>query len=101
MENQDQGTPFQQQYVPQQPIFTPAPQLEEPVSVKEWLITFLILIIPIVNIVMLFVWAFGDGKKSKQNYFKAYLIWLAIIIVLYILILIIFGSILYSIGSNL
>lgn len=101
MENQNQGTPYQQQYVPPQPTFTAPPELEEPVSVKEWLITFLILIIPIVNIVMLFVWAFGDGKKSKQNYFKAYLIWIGIIIVLYILLLILFGSILFSIGSNM
>lgn len=50
------------------------PYCEEPISVKEWLITSLIMIIPIVGIVMLFVWAFGDKvKKSKSNYCKAYL----------------------------
>lgn len=51
------------------------PTYEEPISVKEWLIMSLIMIIPIVNIVMIFVWAFGSKeKKSKANYFKALLI---------------------------
>lgn len=48
------------------------PYCEEPISVKEWLITALIMIIPIAGIVMLFVWAFSDKvKKSKSNYCKA------------------------------
>ncbi|MFZ7120287.1 MAG: hypothetical protein ACOWWH_04990 [Eubacteriaceae bacterium] len=54
-------------------------------SVKDWLITFLILIIPIVNIVMMFVWAFNDPNKTKSNYFKAALIMSAISIVLWLL----------------
>lgn len=49
------------------------------VSVGEWLITYLIMIIPIVNVIMLFVWAFGDGtKESKANWAKASLILAAI-----------------------
>ena len=48
---------------------------DEIVSVKEWLVSMLILLIPIVGIVMMFVWAFGGGvKKSKSNFFKAQLI---------------------------
>lgn len=44
----------------------------EVVSVKDWIITMLILMIPIVNLVMVFVWAFGGGSNpSKANYFKA------------------------------
>lgn len=47
----------------------------EVVSVKDWIITMLILMIPLVNIVMVFVWAFGGGTNpSKANYFKASLI---------------------------
>ena len=50
-----------------------------PVSLKEWLITLLIMCIPIVNIVMIFVWAFGKNvNPSKSNYFKANLIFVAI-----------------------
>ncbi len=53
---------------------------EQIVTVKEWVITSLIMIIPLVNLVMLFVWAFGSGyKASKSNYFKAQLLIMAII----------------------
>ncbi|MEL7082971.1 MAG: hypothetical protein AAF268_01525 [Cyanobacteria bacterium P01_A01_bin.3] len=55
----------------------------EPVTVGEWLITFLIAAIPIVGIIMVFVWAFGsDTKPSKKAFFQAQLIVLAIAIVL-------------------
>ena len=53
-------------------------------SVGEWLITMLIMIIPIVNIVMLFVWGFGSPDK-RRNYARASLIWMAICIVLVII----------------
>ncbi|WP_245599954.1 hypothetical protein [Paenibacillus harenae] len=49
----------------------------------------LIMIIPIVNIIMMFVWAFGEGNPSKQNYFKASLLWAAIILGIYAIIFII------------
>jgi len=98
MDNQNNGVEYQQHYG-SQPQYVPNQKFEEPVSVKDWLITFLILIIPLVNIIMIFVWAFGDGKESKKNYFKAYLIWIGIIIVLYILLLILFGGALLTLGS--
>ncbi|MET0959853.1 MAG: hypothetical protein ABWX58_05960 [Psychrobacillus psychrotolerans] len=50
-------------------------------SVGDWLITMLILIIPIVNIVMLFIWGFGN-PDPRRNYARASLIWMAIGIVL-------------------
>ena len=54
-------------------------QQAEVVSVKEWLITILIMLIPIVNIVMMLVWAFGQNTHpSKANFFKAQLIMMAI-----------------------
>lgn len=76
------------------------PQLEEPVSVSEWFLSTLLMVVPIVNIVMVFVWAFGGGsKKSKSNYFKAYLIWIAIGVVIgiiaTILLTTVFSSVLY------
>ncbi|NLN66095.1 MAG: zinc-ribbon domain-containing protein [Clostridiaceae bacterium] len=59
--------------------------LDKPYSVGGWLLTYLILLIPIVNIVMPFVWAFGSNtNKSKKNFFIAYLIMAAIGIVLLI-----------------
>lgn len=56
---------------------------EKPYSVGGWLLTMLIMIVPIVNIVMVFVWAFGSNtNKSKKNYFIAALIMAAIGIIL-------------------
>lgn len=46
-------------------------------SVGDWLITMLILIIPIVNLVMLFIWGFGS-PDPRRNYARASLIWMAI-----------------------
>ncbi|UJF36234.1 hypothetical protein L0M14_02730 [Paenibacillus hexagrammi] len=64
------------------------------------MITILLLAIPLVNIVMLFVWAFGGGANpSKANYAKASLIWAAIGIVLYIIFgVIIFGAAMSSVS---
>lgn len=57
--------------------------LEEPVTMGEWAVSILLMMVPCVNIVMMFVWAFGSGtKKSKSNFFKVQLIVSAIMIVL-------------------
>lgn len=64
----------------------------EPVTVGEWLLTYLILAIPLIGIIMLFVWAFGsDVKPSKKSFAQANLIFAAIFIGLAIL-LSIFGA---------
>ena len=70
----------------------PESNLEEPISMGEWLITMLLMLIPCVNIVLMFVWAFSSKeKKSKSNYFKAALIFTAIVIVLYMILIALFG----------
>lgn len=54
-------------------------ELEEPVKVSEWVLALVLMIIPCVNIIMMFVWAFSSTeKKSKSNFFKAYLIFFGI-----------------------
>jgi len=69
MEQQAQSVPTQR-----------VPGLEAVVSVGEWLVTLLIASIPLVNIIMLLIWAFsGNTKLSKANWAKATLIWLLII----------------------
>ncbi|NEU59447.1 hypothetical protein DC345_05675 [Paenibacillus taichungensis] len=50
------------------------------------MLTLFLMMIPLVNIIMLFVWAFGDSNPSKANYAKASLLWAAIGIVVYILV---------------
>lgn len=53
------------------------------VTVGDWLLTMLIMIIPLVNLIMLFVWAFGSGtNESKANWAKASLLWMLIGIVI-------------------
>ena len=65
---------------------------DEVMSVKEWLITLLILCVPLVNIIMMFVWGFGSSTKPiKANFCKAYLILTAIVIVLYVLLIMVVG----------
>ena len=55
--------------------------LERPVSVGDWLGTFFLMLIPIVNVIMIIVWAAsGTEKKSKVNWAKATLIFEAIIL---------------------
>ena len=65
------------------------------VSVKEWLITNLIMMIPLVNIVMMLVWAFGSNTNpNKANYFKASLILFAIVMAIYLVLAVVFfGSV--------
>ncbi len=59
------------------------------VSIGEWLLTLFIASIPLVNIVMLFVWGFGSNTKlSKANWAKATLIWLAIAIAFYFVVIV-------------
>ena len=52
-------------------------------SLGDWLITWLVLLIPCVGIIMSFVWAFSStGNLNRRNYCRAYLIISAAIIVL-------------------
>jgi len=65
--------------------------LTETVTVGEWFITMLLMIIPLVNIILLFTWAFGGNTKiSKSNWAKARLIWMLITFVIGILFAILF-----------
>ena len=79
----------------------PETDLEEPISMGEWLVTMLLMLIPCVNIVLMFVWAFSSReKRSKSNYFKATLIFAAIILVIYIIFIAIFGVAISSTIAN-
>ena len=64
------------------------------VSVKEWLLTNLIMMIPLVNLIMMLLWAFSSNTNpNKANYFKAALILFAIVMAIYlVLAVVIFGS---------
>ena len=53
---------------------------EKPLTTGEWVITHLILMIPLVNIIMHFVWAFTDGNISRRNFCRARLIIFAVVL---------------------
>ncbi|MBU5351402.1 hypothetical protein KQI74_03865 [Paenibacillus barcinonensis] len=51
------------------------------------MLTLFLMMIPLVNLIMLFVWAFGGSNPSKANFAKASLMWALIGIVFYILLI--------------
>jgi len=62
-----------------------------PMSIGDWIITSIILAIPIVGFVMLFVWGFGSNTHpSKANWAKASLILIGIS---FVIVAVFFGSI--------
>lgn len=40
----------------------------------QWVLTMIVFMIPLVNIIMLFVWAFGRGNPNRANFCKALLL---------------------------
>lgn len=86
-----QPAPMQQTYSqpsqPARPTYDAAPANDPPLGVGQYLAMLLLLCIPIANIILLFVWAFGSTvNKNKKNYARAVLILTAIGVVVYILI---------------
>jgi heme/copper-type cytochrome/quinol oxidase subunit 2 len=66
----------------------------ESVSFGDWMLTMLLCAIPLVNIIMLFVWAFGSSTNpSKANWAKASLLWAVIAVVLWV---VVFGALFAS-----
>lgn len=89
-----------QQPVYQQPPYQaqPAYTNSEPAKIKDFLIFYLLMLIPIFNIVYLIMVAVGGPKynPSLTNYVRASLIWAAIIFALYLIIILIFGAAIFS-----
>ncbi|RZJ30681.1 MAG: hypothetical protein EOO48_04295 [Flavobacterium sp.] len=76
-------------------------QYAKPMSVKDWVVTLIITIIPLVGIIMLFVWAFGSNENpTRQNWAKAQLVLVAIAIVLVILFMMAFGAMFAAAASR-
>lgn len=65
----------------------------EPITVGGYLIMFLIMCIPVVNLVVLLLWAFGkNGNVNRRNFSRAALIYIAIGIALTV------GFVLFFVG---
>ena len=91
---QNRGNRNGGQYGYQQPVNTvyvnePDVHYDEHVSIGGWIGRWLVMCIPIVNIIMLFVWAFGGSKKySLKTWARARLL-LALIVIIALLITVI------------
>lgn len=98
--NQDFNQNYNQGYQQYNQPYQPQSGLEEPVSFGEWMLTFFIMMVPCLNIIMMFIWAFGkDTKKSKSNYFKAALVWTLISLVISMVIAVIVAMLSVSAAS--
>ena len=54
-------------------------------TVGDWMLTLLVLAIPIVNLVMYLVWALsGSGNLNRRNFCRASIYWFLIIFGVYI-----------------
>lgn len=59
----------------------------------QWVLTMIVFMIPLVNIIMLFVWAFGSGNPNRANFCKAQLlIYLIALLIGLVFVLFIGGS---------
>lgn len=75
---QPQNTEQSQSVVKQRDIM-------KPLSVWQFILVYIILAVPILNIIMLFVWSFGSkANKNKKNLARAYLIFIVVLIVLWV-----------------
>ncbi len=84
--------------------FSPVPNENSQVpvlSVKEWLITLVITAIPLVGLIFLFLWAFGDDtNQNKANWAKAALLFYLILFAINILFFIFFIGSFAALMSN-
>ena len=94
---QYQQMQYQQQY--QQPQYQQYPPRQisferESTSTGQWVLTLFLAAIPVLNIILMLVWAFGSSTEpSKKNWARANIIW-AIIGVIFAIALIVAGTVL-------
>jgi len=85
------GNQYNQMYEPGQD--------SSPMSMGDWLLTLLAAMIPCVGIVLYFVWAFSKTTNvNRRNFCRAQLIIMGVVLVIYIIFLVLFGSVLFSTG---
>ncbi|MEX0719184.1 MAG: hypothetical protein WD059_00865 [Balneolaceae bacterium] len=75
-------------------------ETSEVMPLKEWVITVIISIIPVVGFIMLLVWAFSDSiNPNKKNWARATLIVFVAVFVIYIIFAFIFMGAMMSAGG--
>ncbi|MDO4312738.1 MAG: hypothetical protein Q4C52_06615 [Eubacteriales bacterium] len=89
---------YQQQY--QQPNYGYNPYYNNPnagmdtspMTMGDWVLTLLALMIPCAGIILYFVWAFGShGNINRRNFCRAQLIILGVVLILYLVLILVLG----------
>ena len=60
---------------------------EEPMSTGAWFLTLLVLAIPLLNLIMYFIWACGVGNRSRVTFCRATILWSLIGLAIYLVLL--------------
>jgi len=69
---------------------------QDTLSGGDWMIVLLLISIPVVNVVMLFIWALSsEVNETKSNFAKAALMWFVVIIILWFVFFASLASIFY------
>jgi hypothetical protein len=90
-----------QQYAPPQQQYYQNMVDNSPMSVGQYILTFILSGIPIVGFILLLMWAFGSSTNiNKKNYARAVLIMGIIVLVIYILIFAVAGATFMSVFNN-
>ena len=88
---------YQQNY---QPGYDPGMD-QKPLSMGEWILTILVMMIPCVGLILYLIWAFGKtGNVNRRNYCRAYLIIYVVILAISIAFMAIFGAAVFSVGTT-
>ena len=61
------------------------------VSVGFWMFALFVMTIPVINLIMVIVWAFVGYNESRKNYFRAILAWFLVFILLMVALVLIAG----------
>lgn len=92
--NYSYGQPSPPPYAPTNaPQYNPYAGEEEEMTVGKWFLTVFVTSLGLIGLIFLFIWGFGSGPKSRQNFCKAMLIFRAISFALtFILVFIYIGA---------
>jgi cytochrome bd-type quinol oxidase subunit 2 len=61
------------------------------VSIGSWMWMMFVTALPLIGVIMIFVWAFSGDNESRKNYYKAILAWALLVIVLIVGLVIVGG----------
>jgi hypothetical protein len=65
------------------------------ISVGSWMWMMFVTAIPVIGVIMIFVWAFTGDNESRKNYYKAILAWVLVIVLFFVALFVV-----ADVGSN-